>query len=57
MRSAKEISIIKGLMTKAGTIIKLKKWNTNHIAGYNHESTQNKLIDIMNQISDLQKMC
>jgi polyphosphate kinase 2 (PPK2 family) len=54
MNSVTENIFIKKLMVKPGSKIKLKDWDPNQMAEYNQEPTEKKLIDIMNQISDLQ---
>jgi PPK2 family polyphosphate:nucleotide phosphotransferase len=54
MDSVTEDGIIKKLMVKPSTRVKLKNWDPNQMAEYNQEQTQKKLIDIMNRISDLQ---
>src|SRR5215475_1765373 len=51
---SRNMDIIKRLMVKPGTRFKLKNGEPNYIEEYNQEHTQKKLIDIMNQISDLQ---
>ncbi len=54
MNSVTENSFIKKLLVKPDSKIKLKDWDPNHMAEYNQEPIEKKLIDIMNQISDLQ---
>jgi PPK2 family polyphosphate:nucleotide phosphotransferase len=54
MNSVTDNSIVKKLMVKPSTRIKLKDWDPNHMTEHNQEHTQKKLFNIMNQISDLQ---
>ncbi|MGA7897339.1 MAG: PPK2 family polyphosphate kinase [Nitrososphaeraceae archaeon] len=54
MRTITKINWIRRLTIKKGTEIKLKNWDPDYIGEHDQEHTQNLLIDLMNQMSDLQ---
>lgn len=54
MRTITKINWIRRLTIKKGTEIKLKNWDPDYIWEHDQEHTQNLLIDLMNQMSDLQ---
>jgi len=54
MNTITEINIIKRLMVRHNTTIKLRNWDPDRIVKFNQEHTQDALIDLMDKMSGLQ---